>query len=285
MLILMGTAGEFRDGNLLWNALHDEDAAVVDYSLGDAVELDRLTDWDYVAGVLTRHHPGVGTLTTLAKIKRNWSLLKPDVFAREYLGLWGTRGGSGGIFSDDEWADLFLPGDLPRLPRRFGLAVNATESSASIVAAWREEGEGRLLLLEHRPGRSWVPAVARDISRKYRVPIVVDPHSSTIMADVKQRLEQLRPQPMTVAPTWEDVAAAHERMVEDVREGRVRHYGQNALTDGFLKVTRSNVGLRWKYGRMSEDDDITAAQAATLALRQFDSMPRAARGTLQAVAV
>jgi hypothetical protein len=106
-----------------------------------------------------------------------------------------------------------------------------------------------------------------------------------VMADVKQRLEQLRPQPVVVEPTFEDVAAAHERMVEDVHEGRVRHFGQDALTAGFLTVTKSRMGNRWKYGRLNDDDDITAAQAATLALRQFDSMPRTARGTLQAVAV
>jgi hypothetical protein len=45
------------------------------------------------------------------------------------------------------------------------------------------------------------------------------------------------------------------------------------------------MGGKWKFGRLSEDDDITPAQAATLALRYYDSMPRAARGTLQAVAV
>jgi hypothetical protein len=285
MLILMGTAGDFRDGNLLWNALHDPDAGVVDYSLGDAVDLQRLTDWDYVAEMLERYHPGVGTLTTLAKIKRNWALLKPDVFAREYLGLWGTRGGTGGMFSADQLASLYLPvAVLPDPPKSFALAVAATDTAAAIVAAWREDGEGRLLVIKHAAGRAWLPVAARDLSRRYRVPIVVDPKASQVMADVKQRLEQMRPAPRIAVQEYEDVGAAHERMKLEIESARVRHYGQEALTGALLSVRKVQMGGKWKFGA-SDDDDITAAQAATLALRAFDSMPRTTRGTLQAVAV
>jgi hypothetical protein len=286
MLILMGTAGEYTTGNLLYDALHDEGAAVVDYSLGDAVDVAALAEWPYVAKMLKQHHPGIGTLTTLDRIKRNWALLKPDKFAREYLGVWGDKGGAGGLFSADDWASLYIAADrLPSPPKRFALAVAATETHASIVAAWREEGEGRLLVLAHRPRRSWLPAAARDIARRYRMPIVVDPKSSPIMADVKQRLEQLRPAPRIEEQTYEDVAAAHERIVEDILEGRVRHYGQDPLTGAFLAVQRQQMGARWKFGRATDEDDITSAQAATLALRYYDAMPRTTRGALEAVAV
>jgi hypothetical protein len=45
------------------------------------------------------------------------------------------------------------------------------------------------------------------------------------------------------------------------------------------------MGAKWKFGRVGDEDDITPAQAATLALRYYDAMPRAQRGTLEAVAV
>jgi hypothetical protein len=288
MLVVTGTAGDYREGNLLWDSLtagREGDAALVDYSMGDAVNLEYLTDWDYVAELLKLYHPSVPDVISLESMKLSWRMMGAQLFAREYLGLWGDLGGAGGVFSADAWANLHIPGALPALPKRFALAVSATEDAASIVAAWREDGEGRLLLLEHRKGRSWVPLIAREIARKYRVPIVVDPKASMVMADVKQRLEQIRPAPQIAEQAFEDVAAAHERIVDDVNECRVRHFGQDPLTDAFLKVTRKQMGNRWKYGRMSEDDDITPAQAATLALRYYDSMPRTARGTLQAVAV
>jgi hypothetical protein len=105
------------------------------------------------------------------------------------------------------------------------------------------------------------------------------------MADVKQRLEQLRPAPRIEIQEYEDVAAAHERMVLEVEQGTVRHFGQQPMTDAFLRVKRMQMGARWKFGRIHEGDDITAAQAATLALRYYDANPRAMRETITAVAV
>ena len=74
-------------------------------------------------------------------------------------------------------------------------------------------------------------------------------------------------------------------MVLEIERGTVRHYGQQPMTDAFLRVKRMQMGAKWKFGRISESDDITAAQAATLALRFFDAQPRAVRGTIEAVAV
>ena len=287
MLILMGTAGAYRRGNLLWDALSDPDAAVVDHSGGDDIDVEQLSDWEYTAAMLQAYHPGVASgLTTLEKLKRNWSLLKPEKFAREYLGVWGDAGGEGGAFSEDAWHNLFLDEPLPAPPRRFALAVAASDDFGAIVAAWRaDDGEARILLLDHREGRAWLPLAARDLARRYRVPVVCDPRSSQIMADVKQRLEQLRPAPRVEVQDYEDVSAAHERIVQEVDSATVRHYGQQALTDAFLRVKKVQMGAKWKFGRIADGDDITAAQAATLALRYFDAQPRAVRGALAPVAV
>jgi hypothetical protein len=287
MLILMGTAGHYRAGNLLWDALADPDASVVNHSSGDDIDVSALADWDYASAMLEQYHVGLRTgLTTLPRLKRNWALLTPDAFAREYLNVWGDAGGAGGLFSKDAWAALWLPGDLPSPPRRFALAIAASEDNGSIVAAWRDEhGEARLLLLEHREGRAWLPSASRDLARRYRVPVVLDPRASQVMADVKQRVEQLRPAPRVEVQDYEDVAAAHERMVAEVEAGTVRHYAQQPLTDAFLRVKRMQMGARWKFGRIHEADDITAAQAATLALRYYDANPRAMRETIAAVAV
>jgi hypothetical protein len=286
MLILMGTAGHYRAGNLLWDALADPDASVVNHSSGDDIDVSQLADWDYAAAMLEQYHVGLRTgLTTLPRLKRNWALLTPDAFAREYLNLWGDASGDGGLFSQDVWANLFLTSELPTPPKRFALGVAATEDSASIVAAWREDGEGRLLLLDHRPGRAWLPLAARDLARKYRVPIVLDPRASQVMQDVKQRLEQLRPAPRLEVQDYEDVGAAHERIVQEIDRGTVRHFGQDELSTAFTRVKRQQMGAKWKFGRINDGDDITPAQAAILALRYYDATPRAAHGRIEAVAV
>lgn len=286
MLVVMGTAGDVRAGSLLWDSLHDPDAAVVDYTSEDDIEADRLTDWEYVAGLLEQRHPGVVSgMTTTARLKRNWVLLKPLKFAREYLSLWGSLGGEGGLFSIDQVAALRLEGEFPEPPRRFALAVSASERSAAIVAAWRENGEGRLLLLEHRAGRAWLPLRARELSKKYHVPVVLDPQESQVMQDVKQQLEQLRPAARVEVQTYADVAAAHERMKQALEAGTVRHWGQQELVDAFTHVRKQQMGAKWKYAALTEDDDITPAGAATLALRYYDEKPQRSMGTLEAVAV
>jgi hypothetical protein len=287
MIILMGTAGEYREGNLLWDALHDSDASIVDHSGGDDIDVPRLADWDYAAAMLKAHHVGLTSgLTTLEALKRNWGLLTPERFAREYLGVWGNAGGEGGLFSSDQWTAGLLLEPLPTPPKRFALGVAASDDAAAIVAAWRDEhGQARIVQLDGRAGRAWLPSAARDISKRHRVPVVLDPRSNTIMADVKQALEQLRPQPRIEVQDYESVAAAHERMKLEVERGTVSHYGQQSLTDAFLAVKRVQMGAKWKFASMKDGIDITPAQAATLALRYYDSQPRAVRGVIEAVAV
>ena len=286
MLVLMGTAGDYQEGNLLWDTLHDPEASVVDYSAGDDIDVERLSDWEYASAMLEKYHPGIGTLTTLERIKPKWKLLTPTKFAREYLGVWGTAAGAGGEFKADVWHALTLEVDeFPAPPRRFALAVAATDEAASIVAVWREDGEARALVLDARSGRAWLPIAARDLARKYRVPVVVDPAASQVMQDVKQALEQLRPAARIAVQSYEDVGAAHERLVQEIGKGTLRHFGQAELTDAVLEVKRVQMGAKWKWGRLHLDADITAAQAVTLALRYFDATPRAVAGTVQAVAV
>jgi hypothetical protein len=286
MLILMGTAGDYRAGNLLWDALHDDDAAVVDYSPGDVIDVAALADWDYAEAMLEMYHPGIGTLTTSERIKRNWALMTPKAFAQEYLSVWGNAGGDGGLFNSDQWTAGLLLEKLPTPPKRFALGVAASDDSAAIVAAWRDEhGQARIVQLDGRAGRAWLPSAARDLARRYRVPVVLDPRSNTIMADVKQALEQLRPAPRLEVQDYESVAAAHERMKLEVERGTVSHYGQQSLTDAFLAVKRVQMGAKWKFASMKEGIDITPAQAATLALRYYDSQPRAVRSVIEAVAV
>jgi hypothetical protein len=289
MLIVTGTAGEYRTGNLLWDSLQSAqagDAASVDYSLGDEIDMERLDDWDYTAAMLQKYHPSVGNLITLEHLKLSWRMMDRRLFAREYLGLWGDASGDGGLFSEDAWANLQLLDPLPDPPKRFALGVAASEDNASIVAAWRDShGEARLVLLDHREGRAWLPAVARDLARRYRVPVVLDPRASQVMADVKQRLEQLRPAPRVEVQTYEDVAAAHERILQEIDNATVRHYGQESMTTAFLRVKRTQMGAKWKFGRINDADDITPAQAAILALRYYDANPRVMNAVLAPVAV
>lgn len=287
MLILMGTAGEYRDGNLLWDALHDPDAAVVDYSAEDgAIDVERLADWDYAREMLETYHPGVGTLTTTERLKRNWQLLKPERFAREYLGVWGLAGGAGGLFDGGVLAASALPEALPAPPARFALGFHADSLGRwALVAAWREEDHGRVLLLDYGERMPAGVAKARDIARKYRVPVALDARANQTMQDAKQRLEQQRPAPRLDLQTFEDVGAAFERFTDDLLGARVYHWNQSRLIEALAQVKRVQMGNRWKFAAIDDGGRIPEATAAALALRAFDAKPRASQGILRPVAV
>lgn len=281
MLVLAGTAGRQREGNPLWDALEAGrrgDGGILEYAVPAEPAVEDLRDWSIVAELLRRHHPGVGTLTTLDRLKRNYDLMDSQLFAAEYLGVWGRAGHGAGIIGATEWAALYLEGDLPIPPKRFALAlqVSPNQSHAAIVAAWREDGEGRLLVLGHRDGVAWAPVVARDLARRYRLPVVMDPFGAA-SGDVYRRLGELRPAPRLEPQSTGEVASAHARLLDEIRAGRVRHWGQQALTDAALSVRKRTMGESWRFGRAGEDDDVTALQAGALALRFYDAMPSAVR--------
>jgi hypothetical protein len=287
MLIVMGTAGEYRDGNLLWDTLHDPDAEVVDYSAEDgAIDIERLADWDYARQMLEAYHPGVGTLTTVDRLKRNWTLLKPERFAREYLSVWGRAGGDGGLFDAALLADAALEGDLPAPPQRFALAMHCdSQGRWALVAAWREDDEGRVLLLDFGERMPLGCQRARDIARKYRVPIALDVRANQTMMDAKQRLEQQRPAPRLELQTFEDVGAAFERFTDDMIGGRIGHWNQGRMVDALSGVKRVQMGNRWKFAPIADEARIPEATAAAIALRSFDAKPRSRQGVLAPVAV
>lgn len=276
MLILMGTAGDYKAGNLLYEALHDPDASVLDHSTEDGqVDVSLLSDWDYAKAMLEVHHVGVGTLTTAEKLKMSWSLLSPERFAREYLGVWGTRGGEGGIFDAGDVVGATLPGDLPGPPRRFALALHAdTTGRWAIVAAWREKDLAYALLLDHGTRVSAAAGRARELSRKYRTRLALDGWGNTVMMDVRQRIEQMRPGINIDVQTVQDLGAAYERFADDFIQGRLKVYDQDYMTASLMRVKRVQMGKYWKFQGMGDTDDATPAVAAAIALRQYDATVR-----------
>ena len=98
MLILAGTAGKYRTGNLLWDALEIGRAGhggILEYALPDDVDVSLFREWDTTVPLLEQAHPGIGTLTDLTRLRRNWEMMKastdPGHFAAEYGGVWGNR--------------------------------------------------------------------------------------------------------------------------------------------------------------------------------------------------
>jgi hypothetical protein len=280
-MVVMGTAGRFRKGNLLWDQLEEGRAGVggiVEYAGPDLLTAEDVESWDKVAAILETAHPGIASgLTTLATLESRYRKMARDLFMAEYLSIFGDTGGGGSVISPAKWKEAEVPFVMsyPQPPERFALAIGVTAglTFGVIVAVWRDhKGMAHVLLLEHRPGIRWMAERAAELARKYRLPIVHDNFGSILV--VVEELHRMTPRPRFEPQTTRDTTTAAAKFVEAVETGHLMHYAQDALTDAALSARKRTVGPKaWAFGRRDIDDDIAPLETASLALRAYDETP------------
>jgi hypothetical protein len=279
MIVKAGTAGEFREGNMLWEELllgraGLERHAILEYAVTDEPSIEDLDDWDTVEQLLLQSHPGVGALTPMEVLQDNWRGMKRDRFAREYLGVFG-RAVSANFIDPHLWHALAdTTATMPDPPKHFALAfaIHPFNTSAALVAAWRVDGRAHLLVLAHRRGTEWVYAETLRVARKYGVPITYDSGTSSSQVHA-ERLLRARPKPKVDPHAWAQVSAAASLLMAEIEIETVTHYDQDSLNTAVMGATRRGHkdSKRWAFGRAHDEADITALEAAALALYAFDS--------------
>lgn len=275
-VIYAGTAADFRSGNLLWDVLQREDRRVarLAYAIDQHTPVDELSDWATVAAWLEQVHPGIGTLTTLDDVRDNYDAMRPERFAREYLSLFGWTGEASSVLDPGKWHASQVPGvAFPRPPERISLGIAAAPDQrfASIAAAWRVDGIAHVLILESKRDVRWLASTAADLAKRYRAPIAHDTMGVVLVHT--EELQRMRPRPRLEPFTTRMIATSAAGFVEAVESGRLRHYGQAELTDAVLSARRRPINGAWYFARRHPDEDITALQAASIALRAFDQQP------------
>ncbi|WP_460531101.1 hypothetical protein [Humibacter ginsengiterrae] len=275
-IIVAGTAGVYRRGNLLWDWLErgrSGSIGIIDYSIADELTVEDIPDWGAVEPYVRHVHPGVDTLTTIESVQRNFESMPPDRFLREYLGVFGDEGGSPGVIRPQKWNACELAEGQPEPPKKFSLGVSATisQGSAAIVAAWRDDdGKARLLLLKHRPGVAWLAGEAVQLAAKYRAPIAHD--TLGVIVPEVEAMKTMQPRPRFAPMGTRDVTAASAALVREVDTGNLGHWRQSELSGAALRAKKRKVGVNgFAFGRAKPDDDIAAIEAAALALRAYDT--------------
>ncbi|TFC94568.1 hypothetical protein E3T28_14800 [Cryobacterium sinapicolor] len=278
-VLICGTAAKFRTGNLLWDTLKDgrdgvPGTGIVEYSAPDYLTADDVETWELTEPVVRAAHPGIDTLTTIEAIERNYRKLPRAQFIREYLSVFDDVGATLGIIRPEKWKAAEIDGDMPEPPGHFAIGISAApnQASASIVAAWRENGAGRILLLDHRDGVRWLAPRALELARKYKVPLVYD-NFGVILVEV-EALQRAKPRPRLEPQTTRQVTTAAGLLVKEIDTGNVGHYGQDDLSEAAAIVKKRKIGpTAWGFGRGEPDDDITSIEAASMALRVYDGTP------------
>lgn len=286
-VVIQGTAGRFRSGNLLWDALALARAGfggVAAWHFPETITEAEVSDWEPTEDnpegrareLIKLHHPGVDTLTTIDSIKENFETFTREKFTREYGNIFGSIGEAMGLLDPIKWAEQGSAADLPTPPEDFEIALVAhpDQTVASIVAAWRDE-DGRAvgLLLENKRGVEWMRKAAPVYARKFHRTLTFD-SASPVLARFATGWERLRnPKPKLHAMNFMDVKKAATLIVDEVERGRVLHFRQPELDEAAKKVVKRKAGINgWALGRdpKSPEDDITPIEAFALALLAFD---------------
>lgn len=281
MFVVSGTAGKFRDGNLLHDSLAEarkggRRTALLEYAVPDSTDASEYEEWETTAPLVLSSHPGVGVSVQLEDIEDTYRRLTDRAqFAREYLGVFGVIGGASFINPKD-WEAAAFEGDRPDLPDHFGLAFGIAHNmtSASIVAAWRVDGVAHVALLEHGPGMAWVADKALAISRKHKTPITYDGRGSDELAEV-ERLNRATPRPRLNPLNTAQVSTATAVLIREIENKKFRHFNQPAMDEAARIVTKRGTPLspKWFLGPPRNGGDITPLEAALAALAAYDAKP------------
>ncbi len=285
-LVILGTAGRFKAGNMLWDALEqgrNGSGGIVEYAAPDGITDEQLEAWEpndehpyaRVRELVELTHPGVGTLTTIDTIRGNYEL-STDVekFAREYLSIFGNVGESVGLIDPGLWAAGGVGGELPAPPPDFAVAFapHPDQLCGSIVAAWRDKkGKAHVLMLEHKMNVKWIAPEAARLARKYQRRLTYDGHSQVAL-NIVEDLTRARPRPRMDPRNTTDVKQAAALLVDEVNRGNLTHYRQPELDLAARRVLKRSIGVNgWAFGRGKDFDmDITPLEAAALALLAYD---------------
>ena len=280
-IVISGTAGPERRGPF-WERVDrirkgDPDIGGVDYCAPPATPWDDIRDEDRAMALVEVEHPGVGTLTTMVKMRKNWRKLAKPEWAREYLSLW-PEDFSRGAIDTKAWRASALE-EFPPIPEHFALGIDVDPhgTSAAIAAAWRgADGLTYIELIEHRSSSDWLVDELVKLTTKHRSATIGHDTVGAVLVEA-EALARRRPAPRRRPISYREVGVMCAAFMKELDEGRLRHSDQAGLNDaaqGVVKRPLSENG--WAWGRKTSAAagvDITPIVAATIALRTLDQMP------------
>jgi hypothetical protein len=243
-IIISGTPAMARAG-MFWDALErarkePEAYGIVDYCAEDTADITDEAVWWKV-------HPGLASgLTTIVKLRRNFTKLGAVQFAREYLCIWPPDSLVTAL-DLKKWAatavDAF-DGPPEELPWGIGFDVDRGGTVAAVAVAWLDAFDApHVQIVDHRAGSQWVIAyLARAIRKHPRTPVGYDSIGENLnTAHALERMGNL-PTKHVRALNLRDVAAATALFSQSNESMTIQHAKHGGLDTAVENATWRDAG-------------------------------------------
>lgn len=203
-----------------------------------------------------------------------------EKFPAERLGVWLPKAlGGSSVLDVGRWLELADEGSRRAGAVAFAVDVTPSRDWASIAAfGLREDGLGHAEVIDHRQGTDWlVDRLVQLRDRWQPVAIGLDakgPAGSLLLdlekAGITRSEDPERPQyGDLVVPSAQDVAAGCGQLADAVKQGTIRHIGQELLEAALRGAKARPLGDAWAWGRRLSTVDISPLVAVTLARWAF----------------
>jgi hypothetical protein len=309
--VLAGTGQKWRTGNLLWNALHDDDAAVAWHGIPENTDRAELASWEpdiphpltgATGGRMREYveatHPGVGFTTPVEAVKRSFDRWKLDDFLIEYGGQFGFEGAADVVIPPAQLERALTREPFPeQLPAKFSAAfkVHHLGHASSLAIAWEYEEPADLVSTalqlvgeDERPKRRAVALwwwqegtanVEREVLlriRRARATLWYDKRGYTEEI-VEKKIATASPRPAVKPTKPADIPLSTVGLLRALEHGDVVLFHHDALERAAQIATRQAFGnygtFRFGAPKSDPDADVTPLEAAALALHYLDRAP------------
>lgn len=308
--VLAGTGQKWRTGQLLWESLHDDDAAVAWHGIPETVDRTELVSWEPdlphprtgATGGRMREwveatHPGFGFTTLTAAPKRSFDKFPLDDFLIEYGGQFGTEGAADVAIPPAHLERAMRKLSFPETPpERFAAAlkVHHLGNGGSLAIAWEWDEPGDLvsdaLELAGESERKRKRAVAlwwhqggttnldREVLlrvRRTNAKLWYDAFGYT--EQIAGRIAKAKPRPVMEPTKQADIPKATVEFLKALEDDELVIFDHPALRAACEKAKRQKFGNygTFRFGPPDADPefDTSPLEAAALALRFLDDVP------------
>lgn len=309
--VLAGTGQKWRTGQLLWESLHDEDAAVLWHGIPETVDRAELVSWEpemphpktgatggRMREWIERTHPGLGFTTLTDAPQRSFNKFPLDDFLIEYGGQFGLEGAADVIIPPAHLERALRRIPFPAMPDRFAAAlkVHHLGLASSLAVAWEYDEPGDLvtdaLEMAGEPTTRRKRAVALwwwqsgtgNLEREVLLRLRRSP--TTLWYDKRGYTEEIAenkigkasPKPLMKPTTAADIPGSTVGFLKALEDDDLVIFWHPELERAARVAKRQKFGNygTFRFGAPDSDPeaDVTPLEAAALALRFLTDVPK-----------